>query len=150
MNSINFTCLERFLRYVKIDTQSDHDSPTQPSTEKQKDLGRLLVQELKDMGIKDAELDEFGYVYATIPSNTNKRVPVLCFCSHMDTSPDVTGKNVNPLVHKNYKGGDIILPKDKTQVIKVSEHPQLRCHRSEMILLLQTEQLSLVQTIKPE
>lgn len=127
MNLMNhFTCLERFLRYVKIDTQSDHDSLTNPSTEKQKDLGKVLVMELKEMGIKDAELDEFGYVYATIASNTNKRVPVICFCSHMDTSPDVTGKNVNPVIHKNYKGGDIVLPKDKTQIIKFSEHPQLK------------------------
>ncbi len=124
--NIAFTCTERFLKYVKIDTQSDHDSLTHPTTEKQKDLGRILVAELKEMGIKDAELDEFGYVYATIPSNTNKRVPVLCFCSHMDTSPDVTGKNVNPVMHKKYKGDDIILPKDKTQVIKFEEHPQLK------------------------
>ena len=117
---------ERFLRYVKIDTQSDHDSMTHPSTEKQKDLGKILAEELKAMGIKDAEMDEHCYVYATIPSNTNKLVPVLCFCSHMDTSPDVTGKNVNPVIHKNYQGGDIILPKDKTQIIKFDEHPQLK------------------------
>src|SRR6187399_2103105 len=124
--NIDFTCEERFLRYVKIDTQSDHDSTTHPTTEKQKDLGKILVEELKEMGIKDAELDEYGYVYATIASNTNKRVPVLCFCSHMDTSPDVTGKNVNPIIHKNYQGGDIILPMDNSQVIKEDENPQLR------------------------
>nr|HMQ70489.1 peptidase T [Ignavibacteria bacterium] len=122
----DFTCTERFLRYVKIDTQSDHDSDTHPTTEKQKDLGRLLVEELKAMGIKDAEMDEHCYVYATIPSNTNKAVPVICFCSHMDTSPDVSGKNVNPIMHKNYQGGDLILPNDKTQIIKESEHPQLK------------------------
>jgi tripeptide aminopeptidase len=97
-----------------------------PSTEKQKDLGKILVEELKAMRIKDAEMDEHCYVYATIPSNTNKLVPVLCFCSHMDTSPDVTGKNVDPVIHKNYQGGDIILPKDKTQIIKFEEHPQLK------------------------
>lgn len=124
--NIKFTCKERFLEYVKIDTQSDHDSDTYPTTEKQKDLGRVLVAELKEMGIKDAELDEHGYVYATINSNTNKRVPVLCFCSHMDTSPDVTGKDVKPVVHKNYQGGDIVLPKDKSQVIKFEDHPQLK------------------------
>ena len=122
----DFTCAERFLRYVKIDTQSDHDSMTHPSTEKQKDLGRVLAEELKAMGIKDAELDEFGYVYATIASNSNKRIPVLCFCSHMDTSPDVTGKDVNPVVHKKYNGGDIVLPKGKSQIIKFAEHPQLK------------------------
>lgn len=126
MNSSDFTFLERFLRYVKIDTQSDHESETHPTTEKQKDLGRLLVEELRAMGIKDAEMDEHCYVYATIPSNTNKMVPVICFCSHMDTSPDVSGKNVNPVIHKNYRGGDIILPNDKTQIIKESDHPQLK------------------------
>ena len=127
MSKINysFKVAERFLRYVRIDTQSDPESRTYPSTEKQKDLGRLLVQELLEMGIKDAHLDDFGYVYATLPSNTDKKVPVICFCSHMDTSPDTTGKNVNPVVHKNYQGGDITLPGDNTQIIKVSENPEL-------------------------
>ncbi len=81
---------ERFLRYVVIDTQSDPASPTCPSTEKQKDLGRLLLRELQAMGVADAHLDDYGYVYATIPANTNKNVPVICFCSHMDTSPAAT------------------------------------------------------------
>ena len=124
--NIDFTCVDRFIRYVKIDTQSDHDSTTSPTTEKQKDLARVLVAELKEMGITDVETNEYGYVYATIPSNTNKRVPVLCFCSHMDTSPDVTGKNVNPIIHKNYQGGDIILPMDNSQIIRENEHPQLK------------------------
>lgn len=119
------TVLERFLRYVVIDTQSDPASPTCPSTEKQKDLGRLLAHELRDMGVADAHLDEHGYVYATIPANTDKQVPVICFCSHMDTSPDCTGKNVKPQIVKNYAGGDIVLPADKTQVIRASEHPAL-------------------------
>jgi tripeptide aminopeptidase len=119
------TLKERFLRYVKIDTQSDPASITYPSTEKQKDLGRVLVSELLEMGISDAHLDEFGYVYATIPGNTDKKVPVICFCSHMDTSPDVTGKNVNPIVHENYDGRDLILPNDNSIVIKPSEHPAL-------------------------
>ncbi|MGZ3884089.1 MAG: peptidase T [Bacteroidia bacterium] len=121
----NFTVTDRFIRYAKIDTQSDPGSPTCPSTEKQKNLGRLLVEELKTMGISDAELDQHGYVYATIPSNSTKKVPVICFCSHMDTSPDCTGLNVNPVIHKNYKGGDIVLPKDNSQVIKFSEHVAL-------------------------
>lgn len=121
-----FTVTERFIRYAKIDTQSDPDSPTCPSTEKQKDLSRVLVEDLKAMGIKDAELDEHGYVYATIESNTSKKVPVLCFCSHVDTAPDCSGTNVNPVVHKNYAGQDIVLPADKSQVIKVSEHPELK------------------------
>lgn len=124
-NNYSFTVTERFIRYAKIDTQSDPESPTCPSTEKQKDLSRVLVEELKQMGIKDAEMDEHGYVYATIESNSSKNVPVLCFCSHVDTAPDCTGKNVNPVIHKNYNGGDIVLPADTTQVIKVSEHPEL-------------------------
>lgn len=121
-----FTVSERFIRYAKIDTQSDPDSPTCPSTEKQKNLSRLLVEELKAMGISDAEMDEHGYVYASIKSNTDKNVPVLCFCSHVDTAPDCSGSNVKPQVHKNYGGQDLVLPGDPSQVIKVSEHPELK------------------------
>lgn len=124
-NDYRFTVTDRFIRYAKIDTQSDPASPTCPSTEKQKDLGRLLLEELKAMGIADAELDEHGYVYATLPSNTAKKVPTICFCSHMDTSPDCSGTNVNPVIHKNYDGKDIVLPKDNSQVIRFSEHPAL-------------------------
>ncbi len=122
----NFTAAERFMRYVQIDTQSDPNSPTCPSTEKQKNLGKVLVEELKAIGIKDAEMDEHGYVYATIESNTSKNVPVLCFCSHMDTSPDCSGLNVKPIVHKNYQGGDLVLPNDNSQVIRFSEHNDLK------------------------
>jgi tripeptide aminopeptidase len=121
----NFTVADRFVKYARIDTQSDPESPTCPSTMKQKDLAKVLVEELFAMGIKDAEMDEHGYVYATIESNSSKKVPVICFCSHMDTSPDCSGTNVNPVIHKAYKGGDIILPNDKTQIIKFSEHPAL-------------------------
>ena len=116
---------ERFLRYVVIDTQSDPASPTCPSTEKQKDLGRLLAAELQAMGLSDAQLDEHGYVYATIPATTQKQVPVICFCSHMDTSPDCSGKGVKPQIVKNYRGGDIVLPGDPAQVIRAAEHPAL-------------------------
>jgi tripeptide aminopeptidase len=116
---------ERFLRYVVIDTQSDPASPTCPSTEKQKNLGRLLASELQAMGLTDAHLDEHGYVYATIPATTGKKVPVICFCSHMDTSPDCTGANVKPQVVKDYQGGDIVLPADPTQVIRAADHPAL-------------------------
>ncbi len=119
------TVTERFLRYVLIDTQSDPASPTCPSTEKQKDLGRVLAAELKAMGLRDAHLDEHGYVYATIPANSDKKVPVICFCSHMDTSPDCSGKDVKPQLVRNYRGGDIVLPKDPTQVIRASEQPAL-------------------------
>lgn len=122
---INHTVTERFIKYAKIDTQSDPNSPTCPSTEKQKDLGRVLVAELLEMGITDAHMDENGYVYGSIPANTSKKVPVICFCSHMDTSPDCSGKDVNPQINKNYDGKDIVLINDKTQIIKVSEHPSL-------------------------
>src|ERR1700730_15173950 len=127
MTSIKFshTVTERFLRYAVIDTQPAPASPTCPSTEKQKNLGRLLVSELQAMGIGDAHLDEHGYVYATIPANTDKKVPVICFCSHMDTSPDCTGKDVKPQIVRNYRGGDLVLPADPTQVIRAAEHPAL-------------------------
>jgi len=124
---LNFTVTERFLHYVTIDTQSDPSSPTIPSTEKQKDLGRALVSELLAIGVTDAHLDEYGYVYATIPSNSDKKdIPVICFCSHMDTSPDCSGYGVKPIVHKNYQGTDIILPDDPSQIIKINEHPDLK------------------------
>ena len=117
---------ERFLRYVQIDTQSDPTSARCPSTEKQKDLGRILIDELLAIGISDAHLDEHGYVYATIPANIDKAVPVICFCSHMDTAPDCSGTDVKPLVHRNYDGGNIVLPDDPTVVIKPTEHPDLQ------------------------
>ena len=120
------TVLDRFLRYVVIDTQSDPRSPSQPSTEKQKDLGRVLVEELLAIGITDAHLDEHGYVYATVPATTTKNnVPVICFCSHMDTAPDFTGTSVKPQIIENYRGGDITLVGDRSQVIRVSDHPEL-------------------------
>src|SRR5579871_5761454 len=120
------TVTERFLRYLVIDTQSDPASPSCPSTDKQKDLGRLLAAELREMGLSDAHLDEHGYVYATLPANTSKQVPVICFCSHMDTSPDCSGANVKPQIVRNYQGGDITLPADPSQVIRFAEHPALR------------------------
>lgn len=126
MENYSYTAVDRFLRYVQIDTQSDPQSPTNPSTQKQKDLSRLLVRELLDMGIADAELDAWGYVYATIPANSDKpNVPILCFCSHVDTSPDVTGAGVKPLIHERWDGSDIVLPDDTTQVIRVADHPDL-------------------------
>ena len=128
MTAIDFdyTVLERFLRYVTIDTQSDPNSPTTPSTAKQKDLGRLLVAELREAGLADADMDDNGYVYATLPATSAKRVPVVCFCSHMDTSPDAPGAGVKPQVLRNYQGGDIALPADPSQVIRAAEHPALK------------------------
>lgn len=119
------TVTERFLRYVAIDTQSDPSSSAQPSTEKQKDLGRLLVEELLAIGIDDAHMDEHGNVYATVPANSDKVVPVICFCAHVDTAPDFTGKGVKPQIVEDYKGGDIVLPGDPSRVIKAADHPAL-------------------------
>jgi tripeptide aminopeptidase len=124
---LKYTVAERFLRYVQIDTQADPNSETSPSSAKQKNLSRLLVAELKAMGIKDAEMDEFGYVYATIPANTDKaNIPTICFCAHVDTAPDASGTNVKPIVHENYQGKDIVLPDDTAQVIRMADYPYLK------------------------
>jgi tripeptide aminopeptidase len=124
-SNYQFTAAERFMRYVQIDTQSDPLSDTQPSSEKQKDLSRILVAELKSMNIDDAHMDDYGYVYATIPSNSDKNVPVICFCAHVDTAPDASGSGVRPLLHKNYQGGNIVLPEDPQQVITKDKFPYL-------------------------
>ena len=121
-----FTAADRFLDYVQIDTQSDPQSNSYPSTEKQKDLSRKLVSELKKMGIDNAEMDEWGYVYATISSNSTKKVPVICFCAHVDTAPDCSGTGVKPIVHRNYQGQDIVLPDDTSQVLRLREYPYLQ------------------------
>ena len=128
LTGYSYTAASRFIRYVQIDTQSDPQSTTNPSTQKQKNLSSLLAMELLDMGITDAHTDEFGYVYATIPANTDKKVPVICFCSHVDTAPDCSGTDVKPILHKNYDGKDIILPDDHTQVITTQEYPYLKEH----------------------
>lgn len=121
-----FTCVERFLRYVKYDTKSDEESATFPSDPKQLVLSRDLVEELKAVGLKDAAIDEHGYVMATLPSNTQKNVPVIGFVAHVDTSPAVSGKDVKPVIHKNYQGGDIVLPADNSKVIEASNNPELK------------------------
>jgi tripeptide aminopeptidase len=117
---------ERFLRYVRLDTQSDPESQSYPSTEKQKDLSKLLVEELKEMGWNDVCMDEWGYVIATIPSNSSKKIPVICFCSHVDTAPDCSGKDVQPMIHFAYDGSDIVLPNNSSQVISMNNHPYLK------------------------
>jgi len=121
-----FSVEERFIRYARVDTQSDPHSDSFPSTAKQKDLAQMLVTELKELGLNDARMDHYGYVYATIPSNTDKDVPVICFCAHMDTSPDSSGTGVKPIVHRNYDGSPIILPDDRSQVIRTEDHPYLK------------------------
>ena len=126
---------ERFMRYVQIDTQSDPKSSSHPSTEKQKNLSGLLVKELNELGLKDAAMDEYGYVYATIPANSEKEnIPVICFCSHVDTAPDCSGTDVKPILHKNYNGEEIILPDDTSQVLSAVTHPYLYNHINEDII----------------
>lgn len=117
---------ERLIKYVQIDTTADPNSNTQPSSFKQKDLSTLLSKELLALGITDAHLDEHGYVYATIKSNSSKAVPVICFCAHVDTAPDCSGTNVKPILHAKWDGSDIVLPDDKTIVISKKDHPYLK------------------------
>jgi tripeptide aminopeptidase len=120
---------ERFMRYVQVDTQSDPASTAHPTTQKQKDLSKMLHRELLGMGITNATTDEFGYVYATIPSNSDKKnIPVICFCAHVDTAPDCSGTNVKPIHHRYYDGNDIVLPDDTTQVLSIVNSPYLKEH----------------------
>ena len=122
---MNYTVAERLMSYVKIDTEADPESNSTPSSLKQKNLSTLLVEELKAMGINDAEMDEFGYVYATVKSNIDNKVPTVCFCSHIDTAPDCSGKDVKPILHKNWDGSDLVLPDDNTQVLSKMNHKYL-------------------------
>ena len=120
----NYTVVDRFLKYVKYDTQSDEESETTPSTEKQFELAKELVNELQELGLEDAHVDENCYVMATLPANTDKDVPVIGFIAHIDTAPAVTGANVKPQILKNYQGGDIVLPNGK--VIAEENNPELK------------------------
>ncbi|HEX8708288.1 MAG TPA: peptidase T [Pyrinomonadaceae bacterium] len=122
------SALERFLRYAKIDTQSKEDQGKVPSTAKQLVLANLLAKELKELGAQNVRVSEFGIVYASVPGNLpdNSRAPVIGLIAHMDTSPEVSGENVQPIIHKNYRGGDIVLPKDPAQVISVEKNPDLK------------------------
>jgi len=113
--------LERFLRYVKYDTQADESSPTYPSTSKQLVLLRDLAEELRSLGLRDAAMDDHGYVTATIPPTSSKQVPTIGFIAHVDTSPEVTGENVKPIVHRRYDGRDIVLPDDPTAVLRMAD-----------------------------
>jgi len=126
LEQYDYTVVDRFLKYVKYDTQSAEGSKTYPSTEKQKILGQVLVEELKAIGLQDAAMDEHGYVIATLEANVDKRIPTIGLISHMDTSPDVSGKDVKPQIHKGYKGGDIVLPGDRSQVIREEDNPDLK------------------------
>lgn len=127
MENYKHTVEERFIRYVQIDTTADPNSSSFPSSMKQKDLGIVLFNELKTLGLEAVEMDEWGYVFATIPSNSStENLPTICFCSHMDTAPDCSGTNVKPIVHRNYTGQPIVLPDDNSQVITTDRHPYLK------------------------
>src|SRR5678815_1328696 len=118
--------LDRFLRYVQIDTQADESSTSYPSTDTQLVLLRSLVDELRAIGLDDAAIDEYGYVMATIPATTAKpNVPVIGFIAHVDTSPEMPGAGVEPIVHRAYGGGDIVLPDDPSAVLRVADKPYL-------------------------
>jgi len=126
--------LERFLKYVKVDTKSDENTGTTPSTKGQWNLAKILVDELKSMGVKDVTLSEYGYVYASIPSNIDKEVPTIGFISHMDTSPDMTGENVNPQIVENYNGEDIVLNKELKVVLSPKEFPELTSYKGKKLI----------------
>lgn len=127
MKNAPYSVEERFVRYVQVDTTSDPTSTTFPSTEKQKDLSQILAKELKQLGLSDVEVDQWGYVYATIPATSSKpSIPTICFCSHMDTAPDCSGTNVKPIIHRAYSGAPLVLPDDTTQVITTEKHPYLK------------------------
>jgi tripeptide aminopeptidase len=127
MDNYKYTVEDRFIKYVKIDTTADPESETFPSSMKQKDLAKVLVAELKEIGVSNVEMDEWGYVFGTIPSNSSKNdIPTICFCAHMDTAPDCSGTNVKPIVHRKYDGNPITLPDDNTQIITTEKHPYLK------------------------
>ena len=127
MENYKHTVEERFIRYVQIDTTADPNSSSFPSSMKQKDLGLVLFNELNALGLEAVEMDEWGYVFATLPYNSStENLPTICFCSHMDTAPDCSGTNVKPIVHRNYTGQPIVLPDDNNQVITTDRHPYLK------------------------
>ncbi|MFM7007373.1 MAG: peptidase T [Flavobacteriales bacterium] len=123
--STKYNVAQRFMRYVQIDTTADPQSSTFPSSAKQRNLAEILYRELQALGLQDVELDEWSYVFATIPSNVAHPLPTICFCSHMDTAPDCSGTDVKPLLHENYTGAPIVLPDDPNQVLRTEEHPYL-------------------------
>lgn len=123
--SEKYNVAERFMRYAQIDTTADPNSTSFPSSAKQRDLAQLLYNELIELGLSDVEIDEWSYVFATIPSNVSQPLPTICFCSHMDTAPDCSGTNVKPILHRNYNGQPITLPDDPTQILRTEDHPYL-------------------------
>lgn len=134
INQPNYSVADRLMRYVQIDTTSDPNSTQFPSSEKQRNLSRLLVNELKDLGVVDVRLNEDGYVIAQLPATTEADVPVICFCSHVDTAPDCSGTDVKPILHTHYTGADIHLPDDAEQVIRLADYPYLQQHIGKSII----------------
>lgn len=126
--------LDKFLRYVALDTTSDPESPTQPSTQKQLELSKLLVKELQEFGIADATLDKDGYVMATIEANCDCDIPTIGFIAHVDTAPDVSGANIKPQIISNYDGGDILLSKESGLSLKVEEFPEMVQYKGQTII----------------
>ena len=126
--------LEKFMRYIAIDTQSDENSESSPSSAKQFDLAKLLKKELEDMGLKNVSLDEYGYVMAELPANTDKKIPAVGFIAHMDTSPDMSGANIKPQTLKNYDGGDITLNKQLGITLSVKEFPELKMYKGQTLI----------------
>lgn len=129
------TVLERFLNYIKVETTSDESSRTCPSTKGQVVLGQLLVDELKEMGLEDANMDENGYVMATLPSNLEKDVPTIGFISHMDTAPDLRTKNIQPRVVEKYDGGDIVLNKEKNILLSIEDFPEMKVYEGQDLVV---------------
>ncbi|RYF90304.1 MAG: peptidase T [Chitinophagaceae bacterium] len=127
--------IERFMRYVQVDTQSDPNGTAHPTTEKQKDLSKILFAELQAMGLPQVTMDEYCYVYATLPGNSSKKnIPAICYCSHVDTAPDCSGTNVKPILHNNYDGKDIVMPDDATQILSINQSPYLKEHIGNAII----------------
>jgi tripeptide aminopeptidase len=129
------TLLDRFFRYIKIDTQSDpNNEEAFPSTEKQWDLANLLVKELKEMGMQDVSIDEHAYIMATLPANVDYEVPTIGFIAHMDTSPDFSGTNVNPQIHKNYDGKDVVLNEKENIVMSATYFNELQMYKGQTLI----------------
>ena len=126
--------LDRFIKYVQIDTQSDDSSETYPSTNKQFNLANLLVEELKELGLSNVDVDKFGYVTAVLPSNIQKKIPTIGFLAHMDTAPDMSGKNVKPQVFENYDGTDLEINKELGVNISVKEFPEIKQYKGQTII----------------
>src|SRR5262249_25427724 len=119
------TLLDRFCRYVRIDTQADEKATSTPSSPGQLELGRLLVDQLHALGLRDAAVDKHGIIMATVPATQQRAAPVIGWVAHLDTSPETSGRDVQPIVHRHYDGGDIVLPGDATKVLRVADNPDL-------------------------